>query len=316
MSTQGAAGVIAHQDWLKPVEETVQQGIHRVFRSAGNTGQKAKNALHGTWLGHPLHVVLTDLPIGAWTATLVFDMIDALSDSREFGVAADRALTVGIVGAVGAAITGLTDWQDTDPPARRIGLAHGLLNVGGVALFTASLFARRRKSRGYGRALAALGYAIASFSAFLGGSLVYGQRLGVDHTAGQEFPDDFVPVLAESELSEGSLRRVDYRGTPILLAKRNQRIFALAHTCSHLGGPLSDGEFIDGSVKCPWHGSRFALEDGRVLDGPAVHPQPCLETRVRNGHIEVTKRVAELSTGGTASLPTAGEDRQPVTRTL
>ncbi|HWR35583.1 MAG TPA: Rieske (2Fe-2S) protein [Clostridia bacterium] len=105
-------------------------------------------------------------------------------------------------------------------------------------------------------------------------------------------PDDFVPVLAESELRYGSLRRIEYGGTPILLAKRDHRIFALAETCSHLSGPLSEGEFIDGSVKCPWHGSRFALEDGRVLDGPAVHPQPCLEARVRNGQTEPANRTS------------------------
>ena len=131
--------------------------------------------------------------------------------------------------------------------------------------------------------------------------MVYEQRVGVDHTAGQSFPDDFVPVLAESELPEGGLRSVEYRGISILLAKRDDRIYALAETCSHLGGPLSEGQFIDSSVKCPWHGSRFALEDGRVLDGPAVHPQPCLEARVRNGQIEVAKAAASRS--ASAPLP-------------
>jgi len=291
MATEGVTGEIARQDWLAPVEESVQHGIQKAFRSAGPAGQKIKNALHGTWLGHPFHVVLTDVPIGAWTAAMVFDGIDAVSGRNRFGAAADGALTIGIAGALAAAVTGLTDWQDTDPPARRIGLTHALLNVGGVALFTGSLVARRRNARGWGRTLSALGYAIAALSARLGGNMVYEQRVGVDHTAGQNFPADFVAVLAESELAEGSMRRAEFNGTPILLAKRDRRIFALAGTCSHLGGPLSEGELIGESVKCPWHGSRFALEDGRVLDGPAVHHQPCLEARVRNGQIEVRKAV-------------------------
>ncbi len=223
---------------------------------------------------------------------MVFDVIDAMGDRREFGAAADAALTIGIVGALGAAAAGLTDWQDTDPPARRIGLVHGLLNVGGVALFAGSVIARKRKSRALGRGLSALGYAVATVAARLGGDMVYGQRVGVDHTAGQSLPVDFVPVLAETELLEGTLKRVRHEGIPILLAKRHGRVFALAETCSHMGGPLSDGRIIDASVKCPWHGSRFALEDGRVLDGPAVHPQPCLEARVRNGQIEVRKAAA------------------------
>lgn len=206
-------------------------------------------------------------------------------------------------------MAGLTDWSDTDPPARRIGLTHGLLNVGGVALFAGSLVARKRKSPGWGRTLSVLGYTVASLAARLGGNMVYEQRVGVDHTAGQSFPDDFVPVLAESELPEGSLRRVEYKGTPILLAKRDHRIYALAETCSHLGGPLSEGQFVDASVKCPWHGSRFALEDGRVLDGPAVHPQPCLEVRVRNGQIEVGRVMWSRS----ASTSQSAEGRSTMT---
>ncbi len=289
MGTQGVTGMISRQDWLRPVEETLQQAIHRAFQSGGPTGRKVKNALHGTWLGHPLHAALTDVPIGAWTAAMCFDVIDAVGDRKEFGVAADAALMVGIVGALGAAVAGLTDWQDTDPPARRIGLTHGLMNVGSVALFASSLIARKRRSRALGRSLSALGYAVSTAAARLGGNMVYDQRVGVDHTAGQTLPGDFVPVLAESELLDGALKRVQHDGVPVLLAKRGSRIFALAETCSHMGGPLSEGRVIDESVKCPWHGSRFALEDGRVLDGPAVHPQPCLEVRVRNGQIEIRK---------------------------
>jgi len=231
---------------------------------------------------------------------MLFDAIDAVSDRRDFRIATEGALAIGIAGALAAAAAGLTDWQDTDPPARRMGLTHGLLNVGGVALFVGSLVARKRKSTSWGRTLSALGYALATFAARLGGNLVYEQRVGVDHTAGQSFPDDFVPVLAESELPEGCLQRVEYKSTPILVTRREHRIYALAETCSHMGGPLSEGQLVESSVKCPWHGSRFAPEDGRVLDGPAVHPQPCLKARVRNGQIEVAKAAVSRPTGAPA----------------
>ncbi len=303
MENQGLTGVIARQEWLTPAEEKLQSAIHGAFRSAGPAGQKIKNVLHGVWLGHPLHVALTDVPIGAWTAAMVLDVIDTISDSGEFGAAADSVLMIGVAGALGSAVSGLTDWQDTDPPARRIGLTHALLNIGGVALFTASLVARRRKSRALGRILSALGYAVATVAARLGGNLVYEHRVGVDHSAGQIFPQEFVPVLPEAELGEGFLRRVEHQGVPILLARRGQRIFALAETCSHLGGPLSEGEMAGGGVKCPWHGSRFALEDGRVLEGPAVHPQPCLDVRVRNGQIEIGRVIGSPSRS--ESIPAA-----------
>lgn len=76
-------------------------------------------------------------------------------------------------------------------------------------------------------------------------------------------------------------------GADVLLVRQHGRVCALAHACAHLGGPLSEGTLKDGSVVCPWHGSEFALEDGRVLNGPATQSQPCLRVRERDGRIEV-----------------------------
>ncbi len=83
------------------------------------------------------------------------------------------------------------------------------------------------------------------------------------------------------------MRRVDVGCSPVLLARREGRVFAISEVCSHLGGPQAEGKFEDCTVECPWHGSKFSLEDGRVIDGPATHPQPSLEVRVNNGTIEV-----------------------------
>jgi nitrite reductase/ring-hydroxylating ferredoxin subunit/uncharacterized membrane protein len=222
-------------------------------------------------------VILTDVPIGASTAALVFDLLALTSHRKELAAAADTSIAVGLVGAAGAAVTGLTDWQDIVPPARRIGLVHGLINVAGVALFASSLIMRKRQARSAGRLLSVLGYAVATAAAYLGGHLVYEQGMGVDHNQGQALPEKFVPIFSESELGDSELKRAEHDGVPILLVRRGKRIFALAEKCSHLGGPRSEGKLRNDSVQCPWHGSRFSLEDGRVLDGPAVHPQPCLE---------------------------------------
>jgi nitrite reductase/ring-hydroxylating ferredoxin subunit len=91
------------------------------------------------------------------------------------------------------------------------------------------------------------------------------------------------------------MRRVECQGTPVLLARQGGRVFALAETSSRLGGPLSEGTLGPDSVRRPWHGSCFGLDDGRVLDGPAVHPQPRLEVRTRDGRIEVRKERAAPS---------------------
>jgi nitrite reductase/ring-hydroxylating ferredoxin subunit/uncharacterized membrane protein len=275
------------------VEENLQKLVHKAFASAGTSGQTAKNFLNGTWLGHPLHVILTDVPIGAWTTALVFDALDSMEGGGGFAKAADASVAIGIAGALCAAVSGVADWQDTDRPARRIGMFHGILNLSATALFAASLISRRRKSRNVGRILGALGYGVMTAAARLGGKMVYEHRVGVDRTAGQTLPAGFVSVLAESELGEAQPKRVEHDGVPILLVRRGTRIFALAETCSHFSGPLSEGTLVGDGIQCPWHGSRFALEDGRVLDGPAVHPQPCFETRVRDGVIEVRQPVCK-----------------------
>ena len=272
----------------KAVDEKLQILLDQALYANGLPGaQKLRNFLNGTWLGEPLHVALTDIPIGAWTVTILCDALDSIRNRRELSLAADASLAVGLLGAAGSAVTGLTDWSDVDPPARRLGFIHGLLNLGVTALFTTSLILRRKKLRSGGRAAAAIGYALLGFSAHLGGKMVYEHSVGVDRTAAERFPQHFATILSESKLAEGVPTRASYDGTPILLVRRGHRIFALAETCSHFSGPLSEGKLVGDSIVCPYHASRFALEDGRVLDGPAVHPQPCLEVRVRDGQIEV-----------------------------
>jgi len=287
MSSNVAIQFVDKQHWLDGVADSLQPAIAETFQAGGIVGQKVKNFLHGTWLGHPLHSVLTDVPIGAWTAALVLDAIDEIGGRERLAEAADTAVTVGVIGAVGSALAGLTDWAHTDGSARRVGITHGLLNASALALYTTSLVCRRRGDRRAGRGFAALGFLISSAAAYLGGHLVYGEKIGVDHTAGQKLPDEFTPVVAEAELGEGELRRVEADGVPVLLARQGGRIYAIAETCSHLGGPLAEGTLEDASVRCPWHSSRFALEDGRVIEGPSVHAQPCFEVRVHDGQIEV-----------------------------
>ncbi len=276
-----------------PLDEKLQKQLDKLLYGNGHpAAQVVRNLLNGTWLGEPLHAVLTDIPIGAWTAAMVFDTLEVIAKRREFALAADTSITVGLVGALGAAVTGMTDWSDVDPPARRIGLTHGLLNLGGSLLFLTSLILRRKKSRNNARIASTLGYAAMAYSAHLGGEMVYRHRVGVDRTDGQVFPKKFVAILPESELAEGKPTRAMYQGVPILLVRLENRLFAIAETCSHFSGPLSEGKLVGESIVCPYHSSRFSLHDGRVLDGPAVHPQPCLDVRVRAGQIEVrTARV-------------------------
>ena len=287
MVTEALIKTVERQEALDRLSDKIQPLVVDAFKSSGLAGRKAKNLLHGTWLGHPLHPALTDVPHGAWTAALTLDAMETISGRKELGAGADAAIAVGLVGAAGAAVTGLTDWSETNGRARKVGLLHGLLNVGATALYATSLVLRRKDMRSAGRGFAMLGYAVSSTAAYLGGHLVFSEQIGVNHAGAQEMPKEFVPVLADAELREGEMKRADAGGVPVLLVRREGAVCALANTCSHLGGPLSEGKLEGDVVQCPWHGSRFNVRDGSVVDGPATFPQPCFEARVREGQIEV-----------------------------
>ena len=117
MRSDGIIGKIGQQEWVNPAAEGLQKLIHKAFPF--RAGGKQKNLLHGTWIGHPLHVILTDVPIGGWTTAIVFDALDSMNTRRQYRIAADTAVTFGLVSAVGVAAAGVTDWQDIDPPAMR-----------------------------------------------------------------------------------------------------------------------------------------------------------------------------------------------------
>lgn len=289
MNKEPLINAITEQEWLDQVGDVVQPAVLNTFEAGGKTGQNIKDFLHGTWLGHPLHPVLTDIPVGAWTAAAVLDGLELLGE-KKYRKGSDAAIAIGLVGAAGSAITGLTDWTGITGKSRKIGLVHGLLNVAATALYTTSYCLRRQKSsRKTAICLAMAGYGVASLAAYLGGHLVYSEQIGVDHTATSvEYPEDFVAVLPENELAENQMRCVKAGEVPVLLVRKSGEIYAIAHTCSHLGGPLSEGDLLDdGNVRCPWHGSVFSIKDGSVVDGPATAPQPKFDVRVTNGQIEV-----------------------------
>src|SRR5437588_4355754 len=100
---------IDQQDWLAPIQEKGAELVTNTFASAGSVGQTAKNALHGVWLHHPLHSAITDVPVGSWTAAAVLDVLEA-SGQKEYAAGADAAVAVGLVGALGSALSGITDW--------------------------------------------------------------------------------------------------------------------------------------------------------------------------------------------------------------
>lgn len=245
-----------------------------------------RNLLSGTNLGHPLHPVLTDVPIGAWSMSVLLDVVGG----QRCRHAADLLLLTGVASAVPTAASGMNDWSDTLGGPRRVGLVHAAANVTALGLFIGSLCARGTGDRAVGRRLSLAGYVFMGVGGYLGGHLSYVNAVNVNHTAFEQRPEEWTPVLADADLAEGASRKVLADGAQVLLHRSAGEVLALASTCSHLGGPLEDGEIADGCVTCPWHGSTFSLTDGAIVRGPASTPQPHYETRVRDGRIEVRAR--------------------------
>jgi nitrite reductase/ring-hydroxylating ferredoxin subunit/uncharacterized membrane protein len=282
-----AMNVIEDQTWLEAPSETIAGAVSKVLTRPSGGPTRLDDFLNGVWLGHPLHPMLTDIPIGSWTVALALDGLEMITGRPDFSTGADTALGVGILGAVASAITGAAQWQYTVGRQRRLGLSHALLNVVALGLYGASLAYRLNGKRSAGRVTALVGYGIVLVSGYIGGDLVFGQRLGVTHIPEQELPESWQPAIANDELHEGDLKRVTIGDVPVLLVRQQGQAYALAEVCAHLGGPLSEGTLGECSVTCPWHGSRFRLDDGAILNGPATFRQPVYETRVRNGTIEV-----------------------------
>ncbi|QTG80823.1 Rieske 2Fe-2S domain-containing protein [Arthrobacter crystallopoietes] len=265
---------------LDKVAEPYAAIVHRVYKP-----RFLRNVLSGTYLGHPLHPLLTDLPIGAWSMATLLDTLGGESSEP----AADLLVLAGIATAIPTAASGSNDWSDTQGKERRVGLVHALSNSTAVSLYAASLIARKKGNRQAGKVLGLAGFGVLTVGGYLGGYLSYSKGVNVNRTAWREGPAEWQTVLAESELSEGHLRKVDLDGVSVVLYRDGGQIHALDSVCSHMGGPLEEGTVSDGCVTCPWHGSTFRLSDGGIVRGPASNPQPVYEARVIDGGIEVRR---------------------------
>ncbi len=253
--------------------------VNGAYAATGQVGRPLKDALNGTWLGHALHPALTDVPIGAWTAALAMDVIGERSGARV-------AVGVGLLGALAAAVTGLTDWSDTYGKPRRLGVVHAALNASATVLYAASWLARG-KAGGAGFVLSTIGYGIVSLSALYGGTMSLDLQIGVNHAHATEPPAEEIDVAAVADVPDGGMKRVDAAGYPVLLVRRGEQVDAIGAICAHQGGPLEQGTLKDGMVTCPWHGSTFCVRDGSIVSGPTSYPQPAFSVRVTDGRVRV-----------------------------
>jgi nitrite reductase/ring-hydroxylating ferredoxin subunit/uncharacterized membrane protein len=282
-----AIAILGRQRWLDRPSYRLEHTLTLIFAAFGRRRELVSNLLHGTWLGHPLHPALTALPTGAVATALTLDAASVLpGHSTALRDASRLALGVGIIGSLGAAATGATDWQHTHEESRRVGIVHGLLNVVATALYAVSWWDRRRGRHLRGMTGTALGYGLTMGSSYLGGGLVYGSAVGVDRSGPRLGVEGWTPALPLTALN-GQPQRVEIDGVGVVLHRDGDNVLAVGEYCPHLAAPMADGWVDRGRVVCPWHGSRFECQSGDVLKGPATAALPSYPTRIRDGMVEV-----------------------------
>src|SRR5215470_7840304 len=280
------------QPFTERLSDTLQHWIGVIVGSQRKPPRRLKSLLNGTWLGHPLHPVMTDVPITAWMITAVFDIIWLIAHPTWAAYGAFVTVIVGLLGALGAIVTGLTDWSDTYGAERSIGFNHALFNTCATILYLVSFILRLLAGPGDGIAaviLGLVGLASVLYAAYLGGDIVFTKGTGVNHTAWEAAGEDYEAVMPLESVEENKLYRVTVAGVPVALLRQGLQLYAISATCPHAGGPLDEGKLDSDVVECPWHGSRFCMRDGRVLTGPATVNAPRYDVRVRNGQIEVKR---------------------------
>jgi nitrite reductase/ring-hydroxylating ferredoxin subunit/uncharacterized membrane protein len=290
----------AQRPWVRPLGEFVHGIDHAIFHAM----PPVRDLLNGRWLGHPLHAVLTDAPIGILFLVIVFDVV-------ALPAAAGWALAIGVLAMLGAALAGFADYADTDGFARERATLHstlmvvalvtylvdGLLRLGGAANAPAS---------GLAVAVSVIAFLVLAAGAFVGGDVVYVAGNMVDRHAfrgaGTKWlaldPEELDPAGA---IPEGRPVKARLGANSLVLVRNGATILALHDTCAHAGCSLSGGTLVGAAtgaesagaasaaraappvVECPCHGSRFRLSDGHVVHGPAVYDQPAYEVRAREG---------------------------------
>jgi nitrite reductase/ring-hydroxylating ferredoxin subunit/uncharacterized membrane protein len=274
--------VDAQAGWARPFGDFNHRWLSALFRPL----RPVKDFLNGTWLGHPVHSALTDVPIGVLTVSLVLDVLGQ-------PVGADVALLVGVLSIVAAAVTGLADYTDTDGTARMRATVHSTLMIVALVLFAISLAIRAGNptDRAVPIALVVIGYLVMATSAAIGGDLVFLIGTHVNRHAWRGAGAKWIALdLGDlTDIPEGGPTRAKAGINTVVLVRTGETILALHETCAHAGGPLAEGKLVDGCIECPWHGSRFRLTDGHVARGPSMYDQPAYEVRRGDAGWEVRR---------------------------
>jgi nitrite reductase/ring-hydroxylating ferredoxin subunit len=288
--------------WANPFGEFNKRWLGAIFGAM----PPIADLLHGKWLGHSVHAVLTDLPLGALSITVLFDLLNMRA-------AADISMVIGVLGMVAAALAGLADYSDSDDDALTAGTVHGTLMVVSLVFYLVSLWLRlanaaptpldNEPDRTAAIATQLIAYGIMLAGAYVGGELVYALGNMVNRHAWRFGPKSDWIKLDVTDIPENKPTAAKAGAQQLVVVRMGDTVHALHAQCAHAGGPLPSGEIIDGCVVCPWHGSRFELATGRRTQGPSTFDQPRYQVRKAAGGGWEVKRVLDPAGQNIAPAP-------------
>ncbi len=278
--------VDAQTRWSKPFGDFNHRWLGALFHPI----RPVQNFLNGTWLGHPVHAAVTDVPVGALTVSIVADLISQ-------HVVADVALVIGLLAMVAAAVTGLADYTEVDGNARNRATVHGTIMVVTLVVYALSLAIRAGNppDRLPAVILAVVGYLLLSLGAAIGGDLVYLIGTHVNRHAWRGAGAKWIALDlgALPDIPEGGPTKLRAGINDLVVIRNGEQILALHAQCAHAGGPLPEGTLVGDQIECPWHGSRFRIANGHVTRGPAMYDQPAYDVRrSESGGWEVRRQTA------------------------
>jgi nitrite reductase/ring-hydroxylating ferredoxin subunit/uncharacterized membrane protein len=278
--------VDAQTRWSKPLGDFNHRWLSALFHPI----RPIQNFLNGTWLGHPVHAVVTDVPIGALTVSIVADLIGQ-------PIVADVSLVLGVLAMIASAVTGAADYTEVDGNARSRATVHSVIMVASLVVYAISLLIRSGSpaDRLVPIVLSVVGYLLLSLGAMIGGDLVYLIGTHVNRHAWRGAGSKWIRLdLGDlPDIPEGGPTKLKAGINDLAVIREGDRILAVHAQCAHAGGPLAEGSLVDGAIQCPWHGSRFRMTDGHVVRGPAMYDQPAYEVRrAEAGGWEVLRRPA------------------------
>lgn len=276
---------------LRGLSNGIASVVDGFYRVLGRPGKFLQDFLNGSWLGHTVHAVLVDVVIGAATAALLLDVLRVFFGVDGLEEAATWIIGLTYLAAVGSLFTGLTDYKDTAPNSseRDITALHGLTNIVATGFFAASFFQRLGDSHDAAFWVLLAGYLVVSVGGYIGGHVVFKYGYMVNHNAfsRSKRAKEFTAVAAVADVPDGAPTKVMFGSTALVVVRRGDVVHALRETCSHAGGPLSEGELKGDTITCPWHFSTFRLADGAVVHGPAGTRQPAYRARVSGDQVEI-----------------------------